>query len=112
MSTSTVTVTEVPARDLSLVAGVAGRGMRDIPTHFALYGGDADRREACHTTVMLRALEVLGWPVLGAYDSSGALVGIAGSGKPGTTVRSNITAGTLLTTLLSTAVTVTKIGRR
>lgn len=78
-----VTVREVPGTALDLVGGVAGRGMRDNPTHLALYGDDPAWREIVHGAVMQHALAALGWPVLGAYDEAGTLVGVAGRGAPG-----------------------------
>jgi hypothetical protein len=77
------TVREVPGTALDLVGGVAGRGMRDNPTHLALYGDDPAWREIVHGAVMQHALAALGWPVLGAYDEAGTLVGVAGRGAPG-----------------------------
>jgi ribosomal protein S18 acetylase RimI-like enzyme len=58
--------------------------MRDNPTHVALYGTDPGRRVVGQTRLMKRALAVLGWPILGAYDDSGVLLGVAGMGAPGT----------------------------
>jgi GNAT superfamily N-acetyltransferase len=68
---------------MSAAAAVAGRGMRDNPTHLVWYGEDPARREAGQTALVARGASVLGWSLLGAYDDSGTLVGIAGHVAPG-----------------------------